>query len=496
MRIGFGGYVNETNALSGILNTLDTVKNQAEEKEILLRNSGGEKSYCGGFVDEAKELGVEPVPGMFVFLLPSGPSTREAFEYGRDRLIQTLLEAHRQEPLDGIALFLHGAGVAQGYPDLEAEILRAIRAAFGPDMPVGLTMDLHGNVTETMIDLADIAATGKHYPHTDNYETERQVFRHLVNGIRTGKKPYKRLIRLPMLLAVNGGATTDGPAKEVCEMMKRLEREDPQLLQASMFQGFPYADIPEAAAGVITIGATQEAADRNAMHIARYVWENRERFLVPTYGAKEAVALALQAPDGPVLINETADNPGAGTPGDGTHLLRAFLEADVPAAYGFIYDPQVAEQAAQAGVGATIHCRLGGKHIPINGEPLELDAYVKTVSDGRSFRKSPMGKGRPYDLGTTVCLQVGKVQIVVGSARRQTFDDAPFILGGVDWQQARLLGLKSSQHFKGWWADKVHTIIPADPPGVVSGDLKNLPLKHIPKDYYPLDKSRQWHSNP
>lgn len=492
MRIGFGGYVNETNGLCGIVNTLDMIKRMAIEKEALLHSSEGQQTYCGGFLDEARELGVEPVPGMYVFFPPSGPSTKEAFEYGRDRLIEILLEAHRQEPLDGIALFLHGAGVAYGYSDLEGEILRGIRAAFGPDMPIGLAMDLHGNVTDAMVDQADIVTGCKEYPHVDGYQVARQTFRHLVNLIRTGKKPYKRLIRLPMHMAVNSGMTTSGPAKEIYDRMVQLEQEDSELLQISAFQGFPYANIAEAAVSVVAMGVTQEAADRNAVTLARKIWKNRAQFMIPSLGAKEAVALALQAADGPVLINETSDNPGAGTPGDGTHLLREFLKADVPAAYGFIYDPQVAEQAAMAGVGATIRCSLGGKHIPINGEPLELEAYVKTVSDGRTFMKSPMDKGAPMNLGTTVCLQVGKVQIVVASVRRQTFDDAPFILGGVDWQQMRLLGLKSSQHFKAWWTDKVHTIIPAEPPGIVSGDLKILPLEQINKDYYPLNMERQW----
>ena len=492
MRIGFGGYANETNGMCGILNTLDMVKSRGLEKEALLRGSVGRQNYCGGFADEAKEQGVEPVPAFYVFFSPSGPSTKEAFEYGRDRLVENLLEAHRQQPLDGIALFLHGAGVAHGYDDLEGAIIRAVREAFGPEMPIALAMDLHGNVTEEMIALVDIATGCKHYPHIDEYKTARETMAHLIEMVRSGKKPYKRLVRLPMHLVVNAGVTTSGPAAQVCRLMQKLEQDDPELLQASAFQGFPYADIPQAAVSVITVGTTQEAADRNAKIIANHIWDHRAEFAVPTYGAREAVALALQAPDGPVLINETSDNPGAGTPGDGTHLLKAFLEADVPAAYGFICDPEVAKQAAQAGVGATIHCRLGGKHMPIYGEPLELDAYVKSVSDGKGVRKSPMGKGLPIDLGTTVCLQVGKVQIVVACTRTQTFDDNPFVLGGVDWRQMRLLGLKSSQHFKGWWADQVQTIIPCDSPGIVSGDLKTLPLTRAPKDYYPLNPNREW----
>jgi microcystin degradation protein MlrC len=237
---------------------------------------------------------------------------------------------------------------------------------------------------------------------------------------------------------------------------------------------------------------SQESADRNGRDIAEYAWSRRKDTLVPVYGAEESVAAALASELHPVLINETSDNPGGGTPGDGTHLLRALLKANASAAYGFIFDPETAEQAKKAGVGARIACRIGGKTDKIHGTPVEIpDAYVKCVSDGVFYLKSPMRLGGRSCLGTTACLEVGNVSIIVASFRTQTFDDGPFHCAGVDWTQKKIVALKSSQHFKGWWADKVPMIIPCDSPGLQCADLTTFDFKMVDTTCFPLGDP-QW----
>ena len=211
------------------------------------------------------------------------------------------------------------------------------------------------------------------------------------------------------------------------------------LLQASFFHGFPYADIDIVSASVLTVAETQEAADRNAQAIAQYAWDHRADFGGPLLSAQEAVDEALKFPEGPVLIHESSDNPGGGAPGDSTHLLGELLRRDIPSAFGYIYDPEVAQQAASAGVGATISCRLGAKTDKLHGEPLELtDAYVKSVTDGDFILKSPMGKGALKRMGLTAHLVVGNVHIVVCGKRTQTMDDAPFYMAGLDWRNMPL----------------------------------------------------------
>lgn len=491
MRIAVGGFCHESNRFGPVPVTMKVLRECTWEAEGYLAAFTGVKTYSGGFIDEAAAQGVELVPTVQYSMKPSGPSTREVLETARDRLAELFLAEYEKEPYDGIALSMHGAGVAEGYPDVEGELLRAIREKVGDQIPIGVVLDLHGNITPEMMELSDYLVGCKNYPHTDEYDAGRIMFRGLCQIARTGKRPCKRMVKLPWLMVPAQGMTA-GPAGDIRQQCIQREQTDTALLQASFFQGFPYADMPQCGVSVVTMAQTQECADRNALEIARYAWERRGSFEVPLYSAEEAVALALKETAFPVLINESADNPGGGAPGDGTHLLRELLRVNVPAAFGFIYDPGVAQQAAAAGVGSRISCSLGGKSDRVSGAPVELkDAYVKCVSDGRFIQKSPVGKGTRTSLGTTVCLVVGNVSIVVGSWRTQTFDDSPFTVAGVDWTRQRILALKSSQHFKGWWADKVQTIIPCDPPGTQSADLGSFVFGYADTGCYPLDPNRK-----
>ena len=492
MRIAIGGFCHETNFFSDVTVSAEEMTASTREGVELVKGCTGAHSYLGGFVDEARELGVEVVGTYFMGRKPSGPCAPEGVAYAHQRLPQRLWEEYQKEPYDAIALFMHGGGSAEGYPDPEGTLLEAIREKMGMEIPIGVVLDLHGNVTERMVRNSNMLMGCKHYPHIDEYDEGRTMFRLLVEKLRGGYETYQRLVQLPWLMVPAEGVTTSGPAHDVQQFCIAREKEDPQLLQASFFQGFPYADVPDCCVSIITVAKSQEVADRHALELARYTWSRREDFTVPKYSAEKAVELALSMGEGPVLINESSDNPGSGTPGDGTYLLRELLSRNEPAAFGFIYDPEVAQQAAKAGVGARISCRLGGKTDKLHGEPIELEnALVRCISDGSFVRQSLMGLGGHNSLGTTVCLKVGNVEIAVGSFRTQTFDEGPFVTAGITWRNKRLIALKSAQHFKGWWEDKVKGIVACDSPGVGSADLTTFKFRLANTDYYPL-KDAQW----
>lgn len=500
MRIAVGGFCHETNMFGNVRVDMGLLQRSTREGESLRKTYTGSHSYVGGYIDEAAALGVEIVPTRMTSIKPSGPCVPEGVDLYRELLVESLCRAHAEQPLDGIALFMHGASAAPGHNDIEGEFLRAIREKLGYQIPIGITLDLHGNITQEMVDLSDLLVGCKEYPHIDEYDQARTMFHILCDMVEKNYRPAKKLVKLPWHMVSAQGSTLSGPARDVKALCVQAEQEDPDMIQASFFQGFPYADVPSCSVSFVIMARTQEAADRNARRIAQYTWDRRRDFDIPIFSAQQAVELALQEPEGPVLIHESSDNPGGGTPGDGTHLLRELLRRDVPSAFGFIYDAEVAAQAARAGAGAYISCRLGGKTDSFHGAPIELkDAYVKCVSDGVFTRVSPMGFGRVSDLGVTVCLVVGNVHIVVGGgvknavtvSRTQTFDDGPFRVVGVDWQHTPVLALKSAQHFKGWWADKVKAIIPCESPGLMSADLRTFSFRQLDKHYYPFEDP-QW----
>jgi len=487
MRIAAGGFEHETNTFSSIPVDAALVKKCSRHGQELYDCSKGVKTMMGGFIDEAEELGIDLIPVTHADIGPCAATLKEVYESFRDQFVADIRKLHAEAPLDAIALNIHGAAVADGYPDLEGDLLESLRDAFGNEMPIGMVLDLHGNVTPRMMELSTLTVGYKHYPHTDTYDSGRMVIR-LLHEHLTRKQPfYQALVPLPWHIAPAYGVTLSGPAGDVKDYMQALVDREPALRDISFFHGFPYADVSFAGASITAVAETQEAADRFALDAARYAWSRRHDFAVPANSAEQAMDLAEQA-EAPVVINESSDNPGGGAPGDGTHLLREMLKRDIPGSvYGYIHDPEVAKQAAAAGVGARIDCLLGAKRDNLHGTPVELKgAYVKTISDGAFIKKNPMGAGCLAQLGTTVLLQVGNVSIVVSEGRSQTLDDGPFRIAGIDWRDMRILALKSSQHFKGWWVGRAKTIIPCDSPGIHSADLTRFEYQNLDTGFFPL----------
>ena len=489
MRIGIGALHHETNSFSNILANWAYMSKTRCIGDSYLRVYTNRRNYSGGFIDKAKELGIELVPAACAYLCPSGHITDEALEKHRDGIVSILWQAHQEKPLDAIALNLHGAGVADSYPDADGEILRAVREKFGPDMPIGCVLDLHANVTREMMEYADLLTGVKGYPHVDEYEAGAEMLEILADMAENNWRPCMRLVQLPWLIVPAEGVTLNGPAHDVQQLLYKYEQENDDLINATFFHGFPYSDIEQAGVSVTTVAKTQEAADRNALEIARYAWNRRRDFAVPANSAETAMDLAEQIPitNGPVVIHESSDNTGGGAPGDGTYLLREMLKRDLPgSAFGTIYDPEVVAQAVKAGVGAKISCKLGGKMDNLHGEPIELtDAYVRTITDGSYMNLSPMGRG-PRNIGMTVLLVVGNVNVIVTCGRSQAMDDGFFRMVGLRHDLLQYVAVKSSQHFKGWWKDYCSGIVPCDSPGIHCADLHVFDFKFTNTGYFPL----------
>lgn len=488
MRIGIGGIRHETNSFSNVPTTVELFKQVAYHlDQELFEHYTGVRTPVGGFIDEAAVHAVELAPAFIANATPSGHITPETLDSLTTLLVDKLWEQHQAAPLDGILLSLHGAGVADGCDDIESYMEIAVRQRFGADFPLGVTLDLHANVTEEMVDNCTMLMGVKCYPHVDEYDNARDLLRHMYHHLRDGTPVYQKHIRLPWLLAPGGGVTISGPAHDVQQLLYKLEQENEDLLEATFFHGFPYADIPKAGVSIVTVAKTQAAADQAAQEIAQYAWSRRDDFTPVTLTPAEAMDQALQCPEGPVVINESSDNPGGGSPGDGTYLLSEMLKRNIPgSAFAAFWDPEVVKQAFAAGVGSRISCSLGAKADNLHGTPIELkDAYVKNLCDGKFVCMSPMGAGNVLNYGPTARLDVGNVSILVCTYRRQTFDCGPFEVSGIDYKKMRILGLKSSQHFKGWWYGKAD-IVTCDPPGIHCSDLTTFRFQNANTSYYPL----------
>ncbi|MDI6772402.1 MAG: M81 family metallopeptidase [bacterium] len=485
-RIALGGINHESNTFCPPT-TLEMFRQQTwcVGPEIVVRFSGT-RTYIGGMIEAAGRLGVDLAPTFAASAQPWGAITPEAFTTMVDELTGGLRQAM---PVDAVCLALHGAGVAEGISDLESAVLEAVRGVVGPAMPIAVTLDLHGNITPRMVELATGLFGVHEYPHIDSYERGQEAMEFLVRVLRGEITPEMAVEILPLLIPASPSRVE--PARAINEYCHRWERE-PGMIDCAFFHGFSHTDIPEAGVTVVAVAESDlPQAQRAARAVAQEIWARRAAFQKTYPAPAEAVAEAirLEADGGPVLINEISDNPGGGAPGDGTHLLRAMLDAGLTdSAFGTLYDPEVAEAAHQAGVGASIRVRLGAKTDALHGEPIDLEAYVKCLTDGKYRVSALMGRGWQVDLRKTARLASRGVDIVVASRRAQVLDPEPFLLHGIDVARCRIVGLKSSAHFRAGFERIARHIVSTDSPGLSTSNLPSLPYRRLRRPIYPLDR--------
>ncbi len=482
LRMAIGGLSHESNTFCNPT-PLSSFRQRRGEEIVAAHH--GVRTYIGGMLAGAEATGAEAIPTYEAEAEPGGRITADALA----AMIRQLVDAIVAARPDVVCLALHGAGVADGCDDVETEVLRAVRGAVGPSVPIAASLDLHGNLFPEMLDYATALFGVKLYPHADSYERGEEAARCLVDCAAGSVRPVMALERLPLLLF---SCTSDlDPVKSVNEYCAQWERRT-GVRAVRFFHGFCHTDLPSMGASVLVVADGDAALAREAaMDVARHVWRRRAEFTqknpAPDEAIAEAVAWAAEH-GGPVVVNDTADNPGGGGPGDGTHVLRALIRGrPARAAFAYIYDPAAVAQASAAGVGATVDLHLGGRTYPLNGEPFVGPAYVKCITDGRFVLTTPMGRGRRVDLGPMARLQVGSVDVLVGSARTQVLDDEIFLLNGIDVRRCDVVVVKSANHFRAGYRDLATRIITADGPGITSGNLAALPYKRLRRPVYPLD---------
>ena len=484
MKIALAGIGHETNTYCRDLTQLKDFR-ISRGKQIL--RAAGTETSLGGAIDTCDQLGIDAVPVMVAGTQPSGTIALDAYLSMKDEILRGI---EAELPVDGIFLDLHGAGVVDTLPDLEGDLSADIRKLVGEAVPITAAFDLHGNVTQTMADALDGVFACHQYPHIDMHLRAAEAIRLIHAMLTQDFRPTIHVESIPMLIPTT--TTFEGIGKETLEEILAAE-EDPDVIDVSWFHGFPYTDTPHV--GMHVVVTSKGDRDQTAIHakkIATRLWNKREQFKALSLSAEEAVNRALAAADHPVVINETSDNCGGGTPGDGTHLLRAMLDANMQnAAFGFIVDPAVASQAHRAGVGASLDISLGGKYDDLHGEPLMLSVYVKALHDGRLTMQA-MGKGSKINYGQLARLQVDGMDIIVGSNRSQTFDPEPFLAVGIDVTRLDYIGLKSSNHFRAGFTDLAGNIITADPPGLTTHHVEIFPRKHAVRALWPIDEDASY----
>ncbi|QPF72364.1 M81 family metallopeptidase [Roseateles sp. DAIF2] len=422
--------------------------------------------------------GHEVAEGLCALAEPSGRTVRAVYESLRDQLLEDLRTAL---PVDAVLLLLHGAMVAEGYDDCEGDLLSRIRDIVGPDVPVGAELDLHCHFTERMRASADLIIAFKEYPHTDGTARARELYRLLVDRHNGRIRPVTAVHDCRM---VGLWHTTREPMAGFVRRMQSFEGRD-GVLSVSLGHGFPWGDVPESGAKlwVITDGDPTQAqalADR----LGHEFWALREQTGGNTLPLDEALDQALAQP-GLVVLADVADNPGGGAPGDSSFILRRVLERGIgQVALGAFWDLGAIHLCREAGVGALIDLRVGGKCGPSSGEPVDLRVTVRAIVENHSQSAVVVGDRAP--LGTAVWVEAPNgVHLVLASVRGQVFSPEAFTGLGLRLEDMKLVVVKSTQHFHTEFAPISQAVLYAATPGAIAPDFAAIPYRVRNLNYWP-----------
>ena len=418
------------------------------------------------------------VEGLVASAQPAGTTTREAYETLRDELLKDVRAAM---PLDMVLLGLHGAMVADGYDDCEGDILARVRGIVGADAKIGATLDPHSHLTPQMVAQADVLVLFKEYPHSDVLARAEEMVT-LVEAAQAGRiRPVPALVDCHMVVPIH---TTRDPGRSLVARMQAMER-DGLALTVSIAQGFATGDVPGMGTKVLVYtDADADAAGRLARMLADEVIGLREDLLVRYVPVQDALDRAMAAHAGPVVLADRSDNPGSGAAGDSTFILRAMLDRGIAdAALGPIWDPGAVTIAIDAGVGARLALRVGGKVGPLSGDPVDLDATVVAFAHNM---ETTGNSGTVVPIGDAVLVRAGGIDIVLITRRAQAFNTDLFTRLGCDVARKRLVVVKSAQHFHASYAAIASEVIYVGAPGSASADWKALPYRKITQPKWPI----------
>jgi len=427
----------------------------------------------GGFVNTAPEKW-ELVPTIWCAASPSGPVAVETFEHVARQITEACLTEHP----DAVYLDLHGAMVTESYSDADGELIRRVREIVGPEIPIVVSLDLHANVSDLMAETANGMVAYRTYPHIDMAETGQrcaQLLRHILDGRSTEL----HLERLDFLIPTISGSTMDGPAKEVYSLLQSLSDEVPFV---SIAMAFPATDVPECRPCVFGYGDDSRLLATRVAELRQQIADREPNFETQAFPVDDAVQLAVEnIREGvrPVIIADTQDNPGAGGDSNTTGVLRALMAQDVPgSACAAIHDPEIVEQAVQAGVGAHISVRFPGSET-VGDAPLEANFEVEKISNGEILFEGPMMNGNRLSVGPSVVLKHSNVRVIVNNHKAQIMDRNQFRAAGVEPEEQNILVVKSSVHFRADYAHIAGNIIVALAPGPFPAEPIELPWHNL-----------------
>ena len=508
---------------------------RAAGQEITDQNRGLNTVYSA-YIDYCEKNDVEIVGGVSWWGNPCGLLNNKDYQTMKAEILDA---AKKAGDIDLLMLNFHGAARVDGVSDPELEMVTSLKEILGDKLIVlAFAMDLHGKCSDEFNKACDLISSVHKYPHIDYYERATETLALLPGYLDGSLKVTRHVEYLPLIFGPLNTMKDLGAG--VLAKLKSIMAK-PEILDISYMHGFPYADHKFTGGYVIvTTNNDMDLAKKEAVDFSKWVWDQREALNAPAMNIEEAAQAVVQelqttedykprpkidldklandkvyqdtlideakdtswgfVPDWthkPVVVSDIADNPGGGTGGCGTHVLRRFMEENIDRmAFIGLTCPKTAKKAHEAGVGAVIDVEMAGKPVSgldIDGEPIKAKAYVKMLADGHTMNRLVQA-GRTWDVGLTTTLIIGGLTITVTSIAWQGWDNAMTLIGGIDPKDYKVVIVKSSAHYRAYYTPIADKIFEADGPGGTTTNVTNFHPKHLRGSLYPWDLKTKYPS--
>ncbi len=432
-----------------------------------------------GFIAAAEASGtIELDPVLWCAAEPSGPVTDHAFETITARILEGVGKA---APLDGLYLDLHGAMITASHDDGEGELLRRVRAQLGPDLPVAVSLDMHANVSGDMVRHASSISIYRTYPHLDMGRTGARALSRMLR-LTGGERPATAFRQLPYIIPMHAQHTGGGPMRRLCRLAAGMSGGDTDV---ELAVGFTGGDIACSGPSILASAVDQATADSAADALLEEALAAEPEFDCTLLAPEEAVKAALDLPRGrPVTIADVQDNPGGGASSDTTGLLTALLNAGAKRAIvGVIHDPAAAAEAHRLGIGREFQASLGGKSGIEGDAPLDARFRVEALSNGEVAYRGEMYGGGTARMGPTAVLRPlgtdADIRVVTSSVRNQCLDRAYFSHVGLVPEEADIIAVKSTVHYRAEFEPISQSVIACGAPGSLLCDIGLVPYRKL-----------------
>ncbi|MCH8235988.1 MAG: M81 family metallopeptidase [Chloroflexi bacterium] len=470
-----------------------------------------------GYWDAADELEFDLVPLMYAQTGPIGTITKDAYDRLSGEMFGMLREGG---PWDAVLITNHGAAVSEEFPDMDGEFTRAVREIVGPDVPVGVTLDMHANVSKAVVDHTDVCVVWRTNPHLDTRVRGRKTAELIYRTVKGEVRPVQWIEMTPMVVNIVKQFTAEEPMRSlVADAITANER--PGILDTSVAEGYPYADVAEMGMSFIAIAdGDPDAAREAAVWMARRGWEHREALNVEVPKVDEALRMAaeryigpkpegvtnpgptegsaLEAPTGegeharlgPIVLMDVGDNIGGGSSADSTFILAEAQRTGFTGLLQSLYDPEAVEACVRAGVGSELTLQVGGKTDDMHGTPVRVTGTVRAITDGEFEETRPTHGGfRFYSCGTSIRLDTTDGHTLLLTSKRvgNTAREQMYHIG--IWpEKYRVVVAKGVVSPRPAYQPIAAEVILVNTPGVTTADLDTFTYHHRRVPLYPFEE--------